>query len=143
MFEQLEGLPWYRTRPNNSGFFAVVLGLVLVTLAPWVLRIIVHKARTTSKAHELPHQQEKHADNKRSSAVEIIAPPQIVNKIAKAKPAPVKCRCHIDTQAPGQDVVHHNTQFTLCNVVEESDQQWRQGFYFRAEVRMRWHCTTR
>jgi hypothetical protein len=140
MFEQLQGPPWYRHRPHNTGFFSVVLGLVLVTTFPWLLRVIPNQARISSKSLELHQKQETHQGNKRLPAVEIVPPPQVVHKVAKAKPSPTKCTCHIDTQAPGQDVVHHNTQFTLCNVVEESDKQWRQGLYFRAEVQIRWHC---
>ena len=141
MFKQLQGTPWYRNRPYNTGLFAVVVGLALIVVAPLGLRIILRKDRASGAHSRLPPQQETPLDKKHSIAVEIIRTPQITHNVTKAKAAPIKCRCHIDTQAPEQEVVHHNTQFTLCNVVEESDKQWHQGLYFRAEVRIRWHCS--
>jgi hypothetical protein len=59
-------------------------------------------------------------------------------------PAPkraLKCRCHIDTQIAGQIIDHHSSQFAMCKLVTQSDQEWHRGFFDRRGVLIRWHCT--
>jgi len=52
-------------------------------------------------------------------------------------PAPkraLKCRCHIDTQAEGENIDHHSSQFAMCKLITHSDQEWHRGFFDRRGV---------
>lgn len=142
MFEQLQGSRWYLTRPQNNGLLAVVLAFLFCSAAPWVFRM-VNKNHVSSKNQDPPQRQKEPVKSQRPSAVEIMPPPQIVPRAAaKPKPVPAKCRCHIDTQAEGQGMVHHNSHFAMCNSMDKGDEAWREGFYFRTKVKIRWHCVT-
>jgi hypothetical protein len=140
MFQQLQGPKWYRNRPQNSGLAAVLVAFVLIAVGPRMLKIILSKVRIDEKSYALNLGQETHVGNKRPCAVEIIVAPQFVAKTSKPKRSPAKCRCHIDTEAQAQPIVHHDTRFAICKTIEQSDKAWAQGSYFKTAVWIRWHC---
>jgi len=141
MFEQLQNAPWYRRRPQNSGYSCVAILLILVSIYPWMMEIVNRNPAVVSILKNLNREQPRYQTPNRAPEIEIVAPPQFIPRPSKPKPSVLKCRCHLDTQAPGQQIVHHRTQFPICSNIDNDDKKWAQGFYFRAAVEIRWHCT--
>lgn len=140
MFEQLQNARWYRRRPQNSGFFCVAMLLILLGIYPWLVQIVNRKAKVVGTLTDLSRQQQRYNNGKRAPEIEIVPPPQFISRSSKPKQSPMRCRCHIDTQAPGQPIVHHRTQFPICDHIDNDDKEWAPGFYSGEDVRIRWHC---
>jgi|SRR5215831_6149810 len=143
MFEQLQELRWYRKRPQRSGFLALTIACAVIFIYAWVQRIVHKRDAISIRNSSLLQEEDRPVGSKRGPDVVIITTPLPFNKIIKSKRSPLKCRCHIDTQAPGQPVVHHDTQFAICQTMQENDKAWNQGSYFRTTVQIRWHCIER
>ena len=140
MFESVEPPRWPPKRPERSGFLTISIFCITVTFG-FVARdhILIH-SKHESKNNFAPD-QDLESENHSGMDVEIKRWQAI-----PTVPAPeraLNCRCHIDTQVAGQATNHHSSQFALCKLVAEGDQQWRRGFFDRREVRIRWHCTER
>lgn len=135
--------PWYRDRPKCSGLLAVILGFLIVAVCLTVLKGI-HRKDVLTEARSNPHQEhEQHAGKEHRSAVDVFVAPRVNPNVVKPRHPRAKCRCHIDTQEPRSQIVHHNTQFSICETIEPGDEAWHQGSYFKVNVQIRWHCPSR
>ena len=144
MFELVQPPQWPPKRPERSGFLAISVFCVTIAFG-FVARdhILVHSKHPESKNNLAPD-QDPESDHHSGMDVEIKRWQAIPIVPAPAVPAPnraLKCRCHIDTEVAGEATRHHSSQFAMCKLVAQDDQQWHRGFFDRREVRIRWHCT--
>jgi len=139
MFESVEPPRWPPKRPERSGFLTVSIFCITVTFG-FVARdhIPVNSKHPESKNTVAP-EQDLESDKRPGMDVEIKRWQAI--PIVPAPKRALTCRCHIDTQVAGQATHHHSSQFAMCKLVAQGDQQWHRGFFYRREVLIRWHCT--
>jgi hypothetical protein len=140
MFESVQPPQWPPKRPERSGFLAISIFCITVTIG-FVVRDHVFINSKLSESKNGGTSDQALESRKRAAApdVEIRRWHAMTNV-----PAPkrvLKCRCHIDTQIAGQSIDHHSSQFAMCKLVTHSDQEWHRGFFDRREVLIRWHCT--
>jgi hypothetical protein len=141
MFELLQQPQWPPKRPERSGFLAISIFCITVTIG-FVARDPVF---ISSKHSELTHagtSDQAPESQKRAAVPDVeIRRWQAITNVPAPKRA-LKCRCHIDTQAEGrQNIDHHASQFAMCKLVTHRDQEWHRGFFDRRGVLIRWHCT--
>jgi hypothetical protein len=138
MFELVQPPQWPPKRPERSGFLAISVFCITVTIgfvARDHLPVYAKHPEAKNAASDQGVESEKHAG---MPDVEIQRW-QVMTNVPAPKRV-LKCRCHIDTQVVGGRIDHHSSQFAMCKLVSQSDQQWRRGFFDRQEVLIRWHC---
>jgi hypothetical protein len=134
MFELVQHPQWPPKKPERSGFLAISIFWITVTVG-FAARdhIFVNSRNSISSGQSL--ESDKHSG---MPDVEIKRWQAITNVPAPKRA--LKCRCHIDTQVTGRTINHHSTQFAMCKLVTPSDQEWHRGFFDRQAVLIRWHC---
>lgn len=140
MFELVQPPQWPPKRPERSGFLAISIFCIMVTIG-FVARnhVFINSKHPESKNAGSSDQPLENRKPAAAPDVEIRRWQAVTNV-----PAPkrvLKCRCHIDTQIASQSIDHHSSQFAMCTVVTHSDQELHRGFFDRREVLIRWHCT--
>jgi hypothetical protein len=143
MFELVQHPQWPPKRPERSGFLAISIFCITVTLG-FVARdhILINPKHYESKNGATSDQALERDKHSGMPDVEIKRW-QVMTNVPVPKPPKraLKCRCHIDTQVAGQTINHHSSQFAMCKLVTQSDQEWHRGFFDRRQVLIRWHCT--
>src|SRR5215472_2747739 len=139
MFELMQQRQWPPKRPECSGFLAISIFCIMVTIG-FVARdrVFIPSKHSPLKGETSDRGLESHKGAS-APAVEIRRW-QAMTNVPASKRA-LKCRCHIDTQIEGQNIDHHSSQFAMCTLVTHSDQEWHRGFFDRRKVLIRWHCT--
>lgn len=139
MFELVQPPQWPPKRPERSGFLAISLFCITVTFGLVARDHIVWNFRHPESKNNVAPDQALETDKHSEMDVEIKK-----WRAIPTVPAPKRvlhCRCHIDSQVAAHTVTHHSSQFAMCQLVTQSDQQWHRGFFNRREVLIRWHCT--
>lgn len=140
MFELVQQPQWPPKRPERSAFLAISIFCITVTIG-FVARDRVFIDSKHSESKNGGTSDQALESRKRAEAPDVeIRRWQAITNVPAPKRA-LKCRCHIDTQAEGQNIDHHSSQFAMCKVVTHSDQEWHRGFFDRRGVLIRWHCT--
>lgn len=140
MFELLQQLEWPPKRPERSGFLAISIFCITVAIG-FVARDRVLISSEHSESKNAGTSDQAPESHKRAAAPDVeIRRWQAITNVPAPKRA-LKCRCHIDTQAEGQNIDHHPSQFAMCKLVTHGDQEWHRGFFDRRGVLIRWHCT--
>jgi hypothetical protein len=119
MFELVRESQWLPKRPERSGFLAISIFCITVTIG------VV--------APDHMFMNSKHSESKNGGASDQALEgrkgfgiPDVEIKRWQAftaitnVPTPkraLKCRCHIDTQMAGQNINHHSSQFAMCKLV--------------------------
>ena len=140
MFELVQQPQGPLKRPERSGFLAISILCVTVTIGV----VAPDHMFINSKHSELKNGG---ASDKALESRKDFGMPDVEIKRWQAitnVPAPkraLKCRCHIDTQIAGQIIDHHSSQFAMCKIVTQNDQEGHRGFFDRRGVLIRWHCT--
>jgi hypothetical protein len=140
MFELVQQPQWPPKRPERSGFLAISIFCITVTIG-FVARdrVFINSKHSESKNGGTSDQVLE--SRKRAAAPDVeIRRWQVITNVPAPKRA-LKCRCHIDSQAEGQNIDHHSSQFAMCKLVTHSDQEWHRGYFDRRGVLIRWHCT--
>ena len=142
MFESVQQRQWPPKRPERSGFLAISIFCLTVTIG-FVARdhVFISSKHSESKNGGASAQALESHKHLVMPDVEIKRWQAITNVPAPKRA--LKCRCHIDTRAEGQNIDHHSSQFAMCELVTHSDQEWHRGFFDREAVLIRWHCTER
>ena len=139
MFELVQHPQWPPKRPERSGFLAISIFWITVTIGFAARDHIFINAKHSQSSNSISSGQSLESDkHSRMPDVEIKRWQAITNVPAPKRA--LKCRCHIDTQVAGRTINHHSTQFAMCKLVTPSDQEWHRGFFDRREVLIRWHC---
>ena len=140
MFELVQPPQWPPKRPECSGFLAISIFCIMVTIGVVARNHVMinskHPESKNAGSSDQPIENRKRAaapdvEIRRWHTITNVPPPKRV----------LNCRCHIDTQIAGQRIDHHSSQFAMCKFVTHSDQEWRRGFFGRREALVRWHCT--
>ena len=140
MFELVQPQQWPPKRPERSGFLAISIFCITVTIG-FLARDHVFISAKHSEPKNGGASAQALENNKRLGMPDVeIKRWQAMTNVPAPKRA-LKCRCHIDTQVEGQNIDHHSSQFAMCKLVTHSDQEWRRGFFDRRGVLIRWHCT--
>lgn len=140
MFELVQPPQWPPKRPERSGFLAISVFWIMVTIG-FVARDHVFINSKHSESKNAGSSDQPLESRQRTAAPDVeIRRWQVMTNVPAPKSA-LKCRCHIDTQVEGQNIDHHSSQFAMCTLVTHSDQEWHSGFFDRRAVLIRWHCT--
>jgi hypothetical protein len=118
MFELVQPPQWPPKRPERSGFLAISIFCIMVTIG-FVARnrVFINSKHPESKnagSSDQPLENRKRAavpdvEIRRWQAVTNVPAPKRV----------LKCRCHIDTQIASQSIDHHSSQFAMCTTVTQ------------------------
>jgi hypothetical protein len=140
MFELVQPRQWPPKRPERSGFLAISIFCITVTIG-FVARDHMFKSPKHSEPKNGDASAQALESRKRPGMPDVeIKRWRAITNVPAPKRA-LKCRCHIDTRVEGQNIDHHSSQFAMCKLVTHSDQEWHRGFFDRQGVLIRWHCT--
>jgi hypothetical protein len=140
MFELVQQQQWPPKRPERSGFLAISIFCITVTIG-FVARDHVFFSSKHSESKNGGASAQALESHKHLAMPDVeIRRWQAITNVPAPKRA-LKCRCHIDTRVEGQNIDHHSSQFAMCKLVTHSDQEWHRGFFDRQGVLIRWHCT--
>jgi hypothetical protein len=139
MFELVQHPQWPPKRPERSGFLAISVFCITVAFGFVARDHVLVRSKPPESKNNVASDQAPETDKHSGMDVEIKRWQAIT--IVPAPKRALKCRCHIDSQVAGQAITHHSSQFAMCKLVTQSDQQWHRGFFDRREVLIRWHCT--
>ncbi len=140
MFELVNRPQWPPKRPERSGFLAILVFCMTVTIG-FVTRdhIFINPKHSESKNGDGSDQAD--GSHKRLGTPDVVIKTwQVITNVPAPKRA-LKCRCHIDTQIAGHNIDHHSSQFAMCKLVSHTDQEWHRGFFDGRGALIRWHCT--
>jgi hypothetical protein len=140
VFELLEQPQWPPRRPERSGFLAISIFCITVTIGFVVPDLMFIHSQHSEAKNGAASDQALESDKRFGMPDVEIKRWRAITNVPAPKRA-LKCRCHIDTQMAGQIINHHSSQFAMCKLVTHSDQEWHRGFFDRREVLIRWHCT--
>jgi hypothetical protein len=140
MFELVQPPQWPPKRPERSGFLAISIFCIMVTIG-FVARNRVFINSKHPESKNAGSSDQPLENRKRAAAPDVeIRRWQAVTNVPAPKRV-LKCRCHIDTQIASQSIDHHSSQFAMCTTVTHCYQELHRGFFDRREVLIRWHCT--
>jgi hypothetical protein len=139
MFDLVQHPQWPPKRPERSGFLAISIFWITVTIGFAARDHIFINSKHSQSRNSISSSQSLESDQHSGMPDVEIKRWQAITNVPAPKRG-LKCRCHIDTQVAGRTINHHSTQFAMCKLVTPSDQEWHRGFFDRQQVLIRWHC---
>jgi hypothetical protein len=118
MFELVQPPQWPPKRPERSGFLAISIFCIMVTIG-FVARNRVFINSKHPESKNAGSSDQPLENRKRAAAPDVeIRRWQAVTNVPAPKRV-LKCRCHIDTQIASQSIDHHSSQFAMCTTVTQ------------------------
>jgi hypothetical protein len=139
MFDLVQHPQWPPKRPERTGFLVISIFWIAITIG-FVVRDHIFINSKHPKSNNSAASDQSAESDKPSGMPDVEIRRWRATTIVPAPKRALKCRCHLDTQVPGQTIDHHSTQFAMCKLITHSDQEWHRGFFDRREVLIRWHC---